>query len=101
MDIGKNAQDKAGTDQGSTSVCVLSVPHKGCTSLPNSPALIPGRILGSAIHSPLPHNKLLVQAEQMGRGQERTANRRPQRGAGGPVGVRPPRPLLSSLAKDS
>ena len=39
MDIGKNAQDKADTDQGSTSVCALSVPHKGCTSLPNSPAL--------------------------------------------------------------
>lgn len=69
--------------------------------------LFPGRILGSAIHSPLPHNKLLVQAEQMGRGQARTANRRPQRahreqetparGAGGPVEHRPPRPLLSSL----
>lgn len=83
-DIGKNAQHEAGTAQGSTSVSVpppsfLSVPHKSCTSLPNSPALIPDRNLGSTIHSPLPHNKLMVQAEQRRKSQARTANRRPQR----------------------
>ena len=38
MDIGKNAQDKAGS--GSTSASsILSVPHKGCPSPPSSPAL--------------------------------------------------------------